>query len=141
MNWIDAQGGPTLEPAVQARLLPDWGAYQRFRAQLALALDPRFFTIDYLDRLVLDDAAMVWVEGDAIMLTELRQYPGGARVIHGLVAAGNLQTIVESLIPMAENWARDNGCTFAEIESREGWARAVKGIGYEPHQITLRKAL
>lgn len=122
-------------------IIPDWAGYCRFKPLIALVLDPQFYTLDYLDGLVISGAAKVWIEGDAIILTEVRQYPGGAKVIHGLVAAGDLQTIIDSLIPMAEQWAQDQGCGWAEIESREGWARALKSASYEPYQLTLRKAL
>ena len=33
------------------------------------------------------------------------------------------------------------GCVFAIIESRPGWARALKQQGYEPYQVAVRKAL
>lgn len=113
--------------------------YQRWREEFASAMDPRLYTLEHLDGLVLSGLTQVWYADAAAMVTEIRTYPTGAKVIHGLVAAGELSEIVEQLIPRAEAWARQAGCILAVIESRPGWARALKG--YEPHQLAVRKEL
>ncbi len=81
----------------------------------------------------------MWATDDAAMLTELRRYPTGAVEIHGLVAAGDLDSIRDELIPKAENWAKRAGCIAAVIESRPGWAKAMKSAGYAVHQVAIRK--
>ena len=115
--------------------------YPRFREALAEALDPRLFSIDHLDHLLLSMRAQAWFSERAAIVTEVREYPTGAKVLHGLVAAGELREIVEILIPRAEQWARSLGCLLAVIESRQGWGRALRRHGYEPHQLALRKEL
>jgi hypothetical protein len=104
-------------------------------------MDPRFHGLDHLDGLVLSGQGKVWIGEAAAIVAEVEFYPGGAKVLHGLVAAGALQEIVESLIPRAEAWGKSVGCTHAIIESREGWARVLKSHGYEPHQVAVRKEL
>ena len=113
--------------------------YLRFRDRFAEAMDRRLYTIDHLDHLVLSMRAQAWFSDHAAIVTEIRDYPTGAKVIHGLVAAGDLDEIVGELIPRAEAWGRSLGCVMAVIESRQGWRRALKG--YEPHQMALRKEL
>jgi hypothetical protein len=76
----------------------------------------------------------------AAIVTELRDYPG-CRAIHGLAAAGDLGEIADVLIPAAEAWGKKQGCAFAIIESRPGWARQLRGSGYETHQVSVRKML
>ena len=115
-----------------------WG---RWRAEFAKALDARLYTIGHLDDLLLGGRAQLWFGDDAAMVTEVRSYPSGALVVHGLVAAGDLDEIVATLIPKAEAWARSLGCVLAIIESRPGWARALKARGYAPHQLSVRKSL
>jgi hypothetical protein len=102
-------------------------------------MDERLFNLAYLDDLVLSFRAQAWYGDNAAMVTEIRTYPTGAMVIHGLVAAGSLEEIRDVLIPRAEAWARSIGCIMAIIESRPGWARALKD--YEPHQLAVRKEL
>ena len=119
----------------------DWEAYLRFRPQFAEALDERLHTVGHLDMLLNSGAAKAWFGDNAAMVTELRTYPTGAAVIHGLVAAGELSEIVGQLIPKAEAWAKSIGCVMAIIESRPGWAKALKASGYEPHQVAVRKEL
>ena len=79
----------------------------------------------------------VFATDDSCILTEFRQFPSGAWEIHGVVAAGNKDTIVKELIPLAEEYGRERGCIIASIESRAGWARALPD--YELHQVILRK--
>lgn len=113
--------------------------YERFRPLFAEALDGRLYNIGYLDSLVLSMRAQCWFTDNAAIVTELKEYPTGARVIHGLVAAGDLGEIVNVLIPRAEEWGRSLGCVLAIIESRPGWGRALKD--YEPFQTAIAKEL
>lgn len=122
-------------------ILPDWAGYRRFRDRFAEAMDPAFWPIEYLVGLILSGRARLWVGSEAAVVAEIRDYPGGARVVHGLVAAGRIEEIVEQLIPEAEAWGTAMGCTAAIIESRAGWARALKAEGYAPHQVAIRKEL
>ena len=115
--------------------------YTRWRERFAAALDPRLYTIEHLDSLVLSMRAQCWFGEDAAIVTELREYPTRARAIHGLVAAGDFEEIAGTLIPRAEQWARSIGCDLALVESRPGWARVLRSSDYEIHQIMLRKEL
>jgi len=120
---------------------PDWAGYRRFRPLFAEAMDPAFYPIDHLDALLLSGRARLFVGEEAAIVAEIRAYPGGARAVHGLVAAGRIEEIVDALIPRAEAWGRARGCTHAVVESRAGWMRALRLHGYEPHQVALRKDL
>jgi hypothetical protein len=115
--------------------------YAAWRDAFAGVLDPQRYTIEWLDGLVAEGRAIFWGAEDAAMLTELRRYPTGAMDIHGLVAAGALDTIIGDLIPRAEAWAQTAGCIGAVIDSREGWTRALKASGYRPYQTAVRKEL
>lgn len=114
-------------------------AYAEWRDRFAEVLDARLYDLAWLDEQVRSGRALVWAADDAAMLTEMRTYPTGARDIHGLVAAGKLETIVGELIPRAERWAQTVGCIGAVIESRQGWVRALEGSGYRVHQVALWK--
>lgn len=121
--------------------IPDWEGYLRFRDGFAAAMDPAFHRIEELEALVLSGRALLWIGTGAAIAAEVRGHAGGARVLHGLVAAGRLAEIRDELIPAAEAWARDAGCTHAMIESRPGWARLLAPAGYEIHQVIVRKEL
>ena len=115
--------------------------YAHWRPRFGEALDPRLYTLDHLDALILSGRAQAWFGEDGAIVTEIRAYPTGARVIHGLVAAGELAEIVGVLIPRAEAWGRSIGCLMAVIESRPGWVRKLKAAGYSIHQTAVRKRL
>lgn len=115
--------------------------YAVWRPAFADAIDRRFYTIEYLDWLVSGGGGSFWPGSQAAIVTEFKSFPSGARAICGVVAAGDLDEIVEVLIPAAEAWGHQRGCTFAMIESRPGWARQLKSSGYAPHQLTIVKEL
>ncbi len=103
-------------------------------------LDPRRYTIDWLDGEVAGGRCQVFGGDSAVIVTKLIEYPTGARDIHGMVAAGDLAEILE-LIDQAEAWGREQGCIGAEIASREAWVKIMAGSGYRMHQITICKEL
>lgn len=104
-------------------------------------MDERYHTLPWLDEQVLTGKVRFWRSDNAAIITEMRAYPTGAMDIHGLIAAGDLNEIVNQLIPAAEEWARGQGCIAAQIESREGWKKALRPLGYEAHQLIVRKEL
>ena len=103
-------------------------------------MDPRLYDIDYLDGLILSGRARFWRTDTAAIVAEIKLFPTGAKVVHGLIAAGDIEGI-KSLIPLAEDWGRQVGCIGGMIDSRPGWARAMKSAGYAPHQLALWKDL
>ena len=122
-------------------IVPDWSGYHRFRPQIAEALDPAFYPIDYVDRLLLTGQAQIFLSEHAAMIAELKRYPGGARVAHCLVAAGRMAEITDVIRPRVEAWGRANGCTKAIVESRAGWMKVLKPHGYEIFQVSVMKDL
>lgn len=121
--------------------MTDRQGYAAFRERFAEAMDPRLYTIHHLDALVASGKAHFLSAGDAAILFELRTYPTGAKAVHGLVAAGDVDRIVGLLIPTAEAWGAARGCIGATIESRPGWARLLKPHGYAVHQVAVWKDL
>lgn len=119
----------------------DWEDYRRFRKAFLRAVDTSLYPERHLDMLVHSGLGIFMCEDDAAIIFEVKVYPSGAKDVHGLVAAGNIETIVNRLIPRAEQWGRDHGCVGALIESRPGWARVLKNEGYETFQVSVRKAL
>lgn len=122
-------------------MIPDWAGYCGFRAAFAEVMDERYYTLEWLDGQILDGRALFWRTDKAAIIAEIRDYPTGARDIHGLIAAGDLGDIVETLIPMAEAHGRLVGCIAAQIESRPGWVKALAPYGYGLHQSIVRKEL
>lgn len=115
--------------------------YERWRPEFAKAIDPIYGGISYLDYLVLGTRlAKFWPGENAAIVTRF-SYFLDCSIIEGLVAAGDLDEIINSLIPAAEEYGRAQGARFAVIESRAGWQKALAASGYEPHQVRLGKPL
>lgn len=116
-------------------------AYLPWRDRIAEALDQRFWPLDWLDEQILQERALAIATDKACIVIEIRTYPGGAREVHGLVAAGDLETIIGELIPAAEAFGAENGCGFGCVASHPAWSKLLKSSGYRVHQMTLRKEL
>lgn len=115
--------------------------YAAWRERLGSALDPRFYTLEYLDGLMASGRAQIAATQDCAIIVELKQFPSGAVAMHCLVAAGEMNAAIELLNTEVERAARSLGCLGLLIESREGWARALKRHGYEPFQVSIFKEL
>lgn len=115
--------------------------YADWRDAFASAMDPRFYTIEHLDRMIEDHSAVLVAGREAAVVVELKTFPTGLKAIHFIVAAGDLAEIKDDLRVQVENAARESGCAMALIESREGWARALKSEGYELFQLSIVKEL
>lgn len=122
-------------------MVPDWAGYLAVRDAFAQAMDHRLYTLEWLDQQIISGEARFWRTERAAIVAELRRYPTGNMDVHGLIAAGAPEDIVNELIPAAEEWGRSMGCLGAIIESRSAWARLLKDSGYAPHQLALRKEL
>jgi hypothetical protein len=119
----------------------DWASYCRFRDDFGKAIDPRYYSLEWLDERLLSGRATLFHSGRAALIVELRHYPTGAMDAHALIAAGDLQEIADILLPLAERWAAEHGCISATVESRPGWAKVLGGLGYETYQVAIRKEL
>jgi hypothetical protein len=117
-----------------------WAAYQRHRDEIEELLDPRCYSIEWLDAELEAGRALAFGNDTAVIVVAIKVYPAGAVELHGLVAAGELSGILE-LIERAEEWGCAHGLTFACISSRPGWSRVLKDRGYMVHQVELRKDL
>jgi len=117
-----------------------WSAYQRHHLEVQSLLDERFYPIAWVDQRVWMGAIRLLADDHAIIGFEIKQYPGGARELHGMFACGAMGSIL-ALIDEAVEFAREMGCHVACIESRPGWAKVLKSRGFEPHQLRIVKEL
>ena len=118
-----------------------WAAYLHWRPEFAKAIDPRRYTMAYLDEMVSAGNFLFDCTDDAAILTEARSYPTGIWEVWGFCAAGNKTTIKDVLIPMAEKRAEAWGAAASIINSRPAWGRIMEGDGYEPYKVEIRKPL
>lgn len=88
-------------------------------------------TIGDVLRKILAGEAQLWEEEDAVIVTEIQQYPQ-ARVVHFWLAAGELEAVVR-LSQRVMAWAKNEmQCSKATLAGRKGWERALVSEGWEP---------
>jgi hypothetical protein len=122
-------------------MIPDWAGYLTYRGAFGQVVDERYYPLEWLEGRILDGSARLMQSDNAAIIVELRQFPGGAIDVHCLIAAGDKDEIIKELAPRAEAWGLENGAVAAVVESRPGWARALKPHGYEVAQVAVRKEL
>lgn len=115
-------------------------AYQRHRDEIAAMLDQRRWPIEWVDQQIAEGAFDLFWNDEALIAVEVRTYPGGLQEYHGVFAAGALKSI-KSLVGEAVEMARHAGLTLAAIESRHGWAREFKDMGFTVAQVRIEKEL
>lgn len=135
---MTAQAGRITGKVMKIEGVNHWPEYQRFRGQFAEVMDERFYTLEWLDRHIHNNIFRFWSNDTSAIIAKIIEYPTGAKEVHGMIAAGELEGILE-LIPKAEAWGLSLGAIVAGISSREGWSRALPD--YSVHQVEIRKEL
>ena len=117
-----------------------YSAYLRHRDEVKSLLDERFYPLPWVDQRVWMGAIRLMADDKAIIGFEVKQYPGGARELHGMFACGEMESIM-GLIDRAIDYAHALDCDVATIESRLGWAKVLKSRGFVPNQLKIMKEL
>jgi len=115
--------------------------YHHWRSAFGEALDPRYYSLEWLDWMVASGRAMIFFATDCALIAELRYYPTGARDVLVICTAGSPKATIEKLAPMLETWGRAEGCIAIMGESRQAWTRLLKAVGWEQYKTGMRKDL
>lgn len=113
--------------------------YQDWREELARANNPAFIPITFIDERLRNETAYFLATAEAAMVIELLQYPGGAKVVSVIAAAGDKDVIIGSLAEQAMKFGRELGCDHAMVPGRVGWRRALPDFFH--YQTILVKEL
>lgn len=102
-------------------------SYADWRGQLAEANDPAFWPIEAIDRELVEGRAQFWCDGTAALVTRVVIYPGGARALEALAAAGDMAGLVVRIEPETRAFGEIHGLTHRMIAGRDGWRRVHPG--------------
>ncbi len=116
-------------------------AYQVWRPAFEEALDARYYPITWLDYVVMEGRASLIATNDAAVIVEVRYFPTGAKDLHVICGAGDLDELRGEILRLMLKMASDNGCLAVAVESREGWARALRDKGFSIYKTILRREL
>jgi hypothetical protein len=114
-------------------------SWERWRPEIAKACDGTHWTVEAIERAIIEGRAQALLRDDCCLIVEIQDYPA-ERACQVMWAAGDLDAILRAEPHLAE-WAKARNCTEMLVESRPAWARALKPLGYEPWSMTVRKAL
>lgn len=98
----------------------------RFAPGLQKALDLAGNThtlYDVVEQIQRGDAQL-WTQDEALIVTEVLQYPQ-RKAVRFWLATGELLDCIR-LSRQIVKWAKNEGCSLAIIEGRRGWVRALR---------------
>lgn len=75
---------------------------------------------------LLSGELQLWPTPNSASVVQITTYPTGLKVLHGLLAGGDLKEIQQTA-EVLEQYAIAQGCHFVAPQGREGWLRALKG--------------
>lgn len=113
--------------------------YRHWRDRLAEANNPKFIPIAYIDQRLLEGKAYFLATTEAAMVVEIVQYPGGAKVVSVIAAAGDKDELLGPLAEEAVALGWSAGCDHAMVPGRVGWRRELPD--YFHYQTILVKEL
>lgn len=105
-------------------------------------LDP-----DQIRSWALEGRRLIWIVTEnerllAALCGGTREYPGGLIVYVDQIGGQSLETWLVDCLGELEAKSREFGADILEInEGRMGWERRLRGLGYRPARVILRKAL
>ena len=83
--------------------------------------------------------AQFWTEGNAAIITELRETPQ-VKVLHFWLATGELEDVI-SLSEKIIDWGRHNGYKRATLAGRKGWEKVLALTGWEPELVLMGRKI
>lgn len=88
---------------------------------------------------VLAGRAQLWSTDDAVIITEVIDYPR-KRVLRFWIAAGELEPVL-ALSRQIYPWAQQLGCECAQMTGRKGWTKALQSEEWAPTLVLYERAL
>ena len=83
--------------------------------------------------------AQYWTEGNAAIVTEIREEPQ-MNVLHFWLATGELEEVI-ALSEKVIDWGRDMGCEGASLTGRKGWEKVLATRGWEPQLVLMGRKI
>jgi hypothetical protein len=113
--------------------------YADWRERLAQANNPAFLPIEFIDQRIHEGTAFFHGTTEAALVVEFIHWPGGARTVSVIAAAGDKDEILGRLGEDAMRLGREMGATHAMVPGRDGWRRARPDFSH--YQTILVKEL
>lgn len=97
-------------------------------------------SIDDVAAMVRRGDAQFWSAPNAAAVTEIIDFPQ-FKCLHLWLCGGDMNEIIHKMLPVAEAWAKERGCSKTSTAGRVGWGRVMAPLGYEPLAQVCMKEL
>jgi hypothetical protein len=111
----------------------------RPQLEAALARGGNTHSVEDVLQAVADNRAFAWLGEACVVLTTIEAHPQ-RRVLRYWLAAGDMEELM-AFRPGIEAYARGLNCDCIVESGRDGWARMLRGHGYEKTCVVLSKEL
>jgi len=110
------------------------------RLDQALAHAGRTHSLEDVKAMVAAGRAQLWASPASAVVTVIEDDPCERRLLVWL-AGGDLEELLERMLPRVEAWGRARGCRRLLVIGRAGWERAMKPHGFAPLARVIAKDL
>ena len=120
-------------------------AVMKHWSEVSRALEPAFehseqeAAADHLPLLLRDQEQLWHIHGRAWAITRVTEGKRGRCFVFAALAGEGMPEWLAEFVPLAEDWARERGCTRALVYGRRGWSRVLPA--YELTHVTLSREL
>lgn len=108
--------------------------WTRCRPWLEAALEHACGThlIEDVEDAIARGEAHFWPGRQSAVVTEFHEFPR-LKALHFWLAGGDLEELLNRMLPDITAWAKAHGCTRMTLAGRPGWRRALAPHGFDPH--------
>lgn len=86
------------------------------------------------------EQAQLWAGEKSVMVTRVTDY-SQSRLATIWLAGGDMDELVETMLPKFETWAKEHGCDAVALAGRKGWQRVLGDRGFKTQAYMMRKPL
>jgi len=125
------------EAAIRAAFEAEWARCEAWISS-ALDLSGGTHSIEDVKAAVESGEARLWGWDRSAVVTEVQTWPR-AKFLLIWLAGGDLKELRDVMLPLMEEYGREQGCSRSYVVGRPGWAKALPG--YRTVAVSIAKEL
>lgn len=80
----------------------------------------------------------LWGNENCALITQILKHPSGLKVLNAIYGGGDMDDLLEEIMPSVMDYAKQIGCEKVTLEGRKGWERVFKNAKVESVILSLK---